>query len=160
MRGLFVGMFADRGILAEVRATIAVAGPLAAANLAQMAMGFTNTVMVGSLGSAALAAAGLGASLYFTIAVVCSGVLTAVAPLAAHAIGANDPARAGQVAGKGLVLAALLAVPVIAGLLTVPGLLVALGYDPALAAEISRFLGAIAWAVPGFPGFAVCRAFL
>ena len=57
-------MFADRGIVGEIRATAAVAGPLAAANLAQMAMGFTNTVMVGSLGSAALAAAGLGASLY------------------------------------------------------------------------------------------------
>src|SRR5438132_5255202 len=160
MRGLFVGMFADRGIAAEVRATIAVAGPLAAANLAQMAMGFTNTVMVGSLGSAALAAAELGASLYFTIAMVCSGVLTAVAPLAAHAIGANDPRRAGQVAGKGLVLAALLAVPVIATLMALPRLLAVLGYTPALAAEIGRFLGAIAWAVPGFLGFAVLRSFL
>src|SRR3984893_11331267 len=122
-------MLADRGIAAEVRATLAVAGPLAAANLAQMAMGFTNTVMVGSLGSAALAAAGLGASLYFTIAMVCSGVLTAVAPLAAHAIGANDPRRAGRVAGKGLVLAALLGVPVIATLITIPRLLAGLGYE-------------------------------
>ena len=153
-------MFSDRGIAAEVRATAAVAGPLAAANLAQMAMGFTNTVMVGSLGSAALAAAGLGASLYFTIAMVCSGVLTAVAPLAAHAIGASDNQRAGQVAGKGLVLAALLAVPVIATLLALPRLLAALGYDAVLAAEIGRFLGAIAWAVPGFLGFAVLRSFL
>ena len=153
-------MFADRGIAAEVRATVAVAGPLAAANLAQMAMGFTNTVMVGSLGSAALAAAGLGASLYFTIAMVCSGVLTAVAPLAAHAIGANDPRRAGQVAGKGLVLAALLAVPVVTTLMAVPRLLGALGYDAVLAGEIGRFLGAIAWAVPGFLGFAVLRSFL
>ena len=153
-------MSTDRGIAAEVRATVAVAGPLAAANLAQMAMGFTNTVMVGSLGSAALAAAGLGASLYFTIAMVCSGVLTAVAPLAAHAIGANDPRRAGQVAGKGLVLAALLAVPVITTLMAVPRLLGALGYDAVLAGEIGRFLGAIAWAVPGFLGFAVLRSFL
>jgi MATE family multidrug resistance protein len=152
VRGLAIG--------AEVRATVAVAGPLAAANLAQMAMGFTNTVMVGSLGSAALAAAGLGASLYFTIAMVCSGVLTAVAPLAAHAIGANDPRRAGQVAGKGLVLAALLAVPVIATLMILPRLLAGLGYDALLAAEIGRFLGAIAWAVPGFLGFAVLRSFL
>lgn len=78
--------------VSEMRATVAVAGPLAAANLAQTAMGFTNMVIVGSLGSTALAAAGLGASLYFTIAMVCSGVLTAVAPLAAHAIGAGDPA--------------------------------------------------------------------
>ncbi len=147
-------------LVAEVRATVAVAGPLAAANLAQMAMGFTNTVIVGSLGSAALAAAGLGASLYFTVALVCSGILTAVAPLAAHAIGAGENRRAGRVAGAGLVLAALLAVPVVAALLTANRLLVALGYEPALAAEIGRFLGAIAWAAPGFLGFAVLRSFL
>src|ERR1700751_1563588 len=103
-------------LVAEVRATVAVAGPLAAANLAQTAMGFTNTVMVGSLGSAALAAAGLGTSLYFTITMACSGVLTAVAPLAAHAIGARDNRRAGQIARHGLVLAALLATPVIVAL--------------------------------------------
>jgi multidrug resistance protein, MATE family len=143
-----------------VRATIAVAGPLAAANLAQTAMGFTNTVVVGSLGSAALAAAGLGASLYFTVVMVCSGILTAVAPLAAHAIGAGDDRRAGRVAGAGLVLAALLAAPVIAALLSARHLLVALGYEPALAAEIGRFLGAIAWAAPGLLGFAVLRSFL
>jgi MATE family multidrug resistance protein len=151
---------ARAAIAAEMRATVAVAGPLAAANLAQMAMGFTNTVVVGSLGSAALAAAGLGASLYFTVAMVCSGILTAVAPLAAHAIGAGDNRRAGQVAGAGLVLAVLLAVPVIAALLSAHHLLVALGYDPALAGEIGRFLGAIAWAAPGFLGFAVLRSFL
>jgi multidrug resistance protein, MATE family len=151
---------AGSAIVAEVRATVAVAGPLAAANLAQMAMGFTNTVIVGSLGSAALAAAGLGASLYFTVALVCSGILTAVAPLAAHAIGAGDNRRAGRVAGAGLVLAALLAVPVVAALLAANRLLVALGYEPALAAEIGRFLGAIAWAAPGFLGFAVLRSFL
>ena len=147
-------------IVSETRATVAIAAPLAAANLAQMAMGFTNTVMVGSLGSEALAAAGLGASLYFAIAMVCSGVLTAVAPLAAHAIGAGDSRRAGQVAGKGLILAAVLAVPVITMLMMLPRLLAVLGYAPTLAAEIGRFLGAIAWAVPGFLGFAVLRSFL
>jgi multidrug resistance protein, MATE family len=153
-------MFARQTIVSEMRATVAVAGPLAAANLAQMAMGFTNTVMVGSLGSAALAAAGLGTSLYFTIAVVCSGVLTAVAPLAAHAIGAGDSRRAGRVAREGIVLAALLAVPVVATLMVLPRLLAVLGYEPALAAEIGRFLGAIAWAAPSFLGFAVLRSFL
>ena len=160
MRGPFLRKPAGSAIVSEVRATVAVAGPLAAANLAQMAMGFTNTVMVGSLESAALAAAGLGASLYFTVALVCSGILTAVAPPAAHAIGAGDNHRAGRVTGAGLVLAALLAVPVVAVLLAANRLLVVLGYEPALAAEIGRFLGAIAWAAPGFLGFAVLRSFL
>ena len=48
----------------------------------------------------------------------------------------------------------------LAALLTANRLLVALGYEPALAAEIGRFLGAIAWAAPGFLGFAVLRSFL
>ena len=45
-------------IAAEIRATFAVAAPLAAANLAQMAMQVTNAVMVGHLGAVPLAAAG------------------------------------------------------------------------------------------------------
>ena len=91
---------------------------------------------------------------------MCSGILTAVAPLAAHAVGAGDDRRAGRVGGAGLVLAALLAVPVVAALLVAGRLLVAFGYNPALAAEIGDFLGAIAWAAPGFLGFAVLRGFL
>ena len=160
MRSRFSRISAGSDTVSEIRATVAVAGPLAAANLAQTAMGFTNTVMVGSLGGTALAAAGLGASLYFTIAMVCSGILSAVAPLAAHAIGAGDNSRAGRIAGAGLVLAASLALPVVATLLAVSHLLAALGYDPALAGEIGRYLEAIAWAAPGFLGFAVLRSFL
>lgn len=149
-----------RALASEARATIALAGPLAAANLAQMAMGFTNTVMVGGLGSAALAAAGLGASLNFTIVVACQSVLSAVAPLAAHAIGAGDHQAARRIAGKGFLLAVLLSVPLIAALIMAAPLLIALGYDPALADKIGRFLGAIVWGAPAFLGFAVLRSFL
>ena len=84
------GGAAESGIGAELRATLALAGPLAAANLAQMAMAVTNTVMVGRLGAMPLAAAGLGGMLYFTGGVMLQGVLSAVAPLTAHALGAGD----------------------------------------------------------------------
>jgi hypothetical protein len=47
---------AGSGIGAELRATLALAAPLAAANLAQMAMGVTDMVMVGRLGAMPLAA--------------------------------------------------------------------------------------------------------
>ena len=56
---------AASGISAELRATLALATPLAAANLAQMAMAVTNTVMVGRLGAMPLAAAGLGGMSFF-----------------------------------------------------------------------------------------------
>src|SRR6516162_7924112 len=132
------------GLRAELGATLALAAPLAAANLAQMAMAVTNTVMVGRLGAMPLAAAGLGGMLYFTGGVMLQGVLSAVAPLAAHALGAGDRRAAGRVAGAGLVLAVLLALP----------------YVAALAAEIGRYLRAIAWGGPAFLGFAVLRSLL
>jgi len=88
-------------IAGEIRATIGVAAPLAAANLAQMAMQVTNAVMVGHLGAVPLAAAGLGNALNSTLLMTSMGLLTAVAPLAAHAIGAGDSRTAGRVAGGG-----------------------------------------------------------
>jgi multidrug resistance protein, MATE family len=151
---------AGSGIGAELRATLALGAPLAAANLAQMAMAVTNTVMVGRLGAMPLAAAGLGGILYFTGGVMLQGILSAVAPLAAHAIGAGNRGAAGRVAGAGLVLAVLLAVPFVAALTSLDRLLQALGYDAALAAEIGRYLRAIAWGGPAFLGFAVLRSLL
>src|SRR5579864_4973432 len=147
-------------IAAEIRATLAVAAPLAGANLAQMAMSLTNTVIVGHLGAAPLAAAGLGAALNISLLLLCQGVLTAVAPLAAHAIGAEDHPTAGRVAGAGLIIAAVLAAPVIAILTVTPELLGALGYDPELAGEIERFMRAIRWGAPAFLGYSVLRFLL
>jgi MATE family multidrug resistance protein len=148
------------GVRLELRATLALAAPLAAANLAQMAMAVTNTVMVGRLGAMPLAAAGLGGMLYFTGGVMLQGVLSAVAPLAAHALGTGDRRAAGRVAGAGLLLAALLALPLVAALTSLDQLLRALGYDAALAAEIGHYLRAIAWGGPAFLGFAVLRSLL
>lgn len=144
----------------ELRATLALAAPLAAANLAQMAMGITNAVMVGRLGGAALGAAGLGGGMYFTLVMVCQGVLTAVAPLAAHAIGAGDRASAGRVAGAGLAMAAFLAMPVLLMLSVAPRLLAAIAYEPALTDSIAGYLAAIRWGAPAFLVSAVLRSLL
>ena len=149
---------AGSGIGAELRATLALAAPLAAANLAQMAMGVTNTVMVGRLGAMPLAAAGLGGMLFFTIGVMLQGVLFAVAPLAAHALGAGDRRAAGRIAGAGLALAVLLALPFVAALTSLDRLLEWLGYDAALATEIGRYLRALGWGGPAFLGFGVLRS--
>ena len=145
---------------AETRATLALAVPLATANLSQMAMSVTDTVMVGKLGAVPLAAVALGGGFYFTSVVICLGVLTAVAPLAAYSIGAGEPAAAGRIARSGLVLAALLSLPVAAAMLFAHRLLDTIGYDAALAGEVGRFLHAICWGAPGFLLFAVLRSLL
>jgi MATE family, multidrug efflux pump len=147
-------------LVTEARATIAVAAPLAAANLAQMAMQVTNTVMVGHLGAVPLAAAGLGTALYATLLMTSQGLLTAVAPLAAHAIGSGRQRDAGGVATGGLIVAAVLAAPIMAMLIMLPPLLADLGYSAALVTQIERFLWAICWGVPPALAAAVLRFLL
>lgn len=153
-------MHSTSAVGTELRATLAIATPLAAANLAQMAIGFTNTVMVGRLGAVPLAAAGLGASLYVTIGITLQGIVSALAPLAAHALGAGDRAGAARIAGQGLALALLFALPFVAIIMTFDALLLRFGYDAALAAEIRRFQHAIVWGAPAMLAFAALRSFL
>ena len=88
------------------------------------------------------------------------GILFAVAPLAAHALGARNRSAAGRIAGAGLVLAVLLALPFVAVVTSSDRLLRTLGYDAALATEIGHYLQAIAWGGPAFLGFAVLRSLL
>ncbi|HWX82390.1 MAG TPA: MATE family efflux transporter, partial [Xanthobacteraceae bacterium] len=107
-----------------------------------------------------LAAAGLGNALNATLLMTSQGLLTAVAPLAAHSIGAGDHPAAGRVAGGGLIVATAVAAPMMATLMVVPSLLSGLGYEPDLVAEIGRFLWAISWGIPGFLGAAVLRFLL
>lgn len=147
-------------LLSETRATLTLAVPLAAANLSQMAMSVTDTIMVGKLGAVPLAAAALAGGFYFTSVVTCLSVLTAVAPLAAYSIGAGDRAAAGRIARSGLLLAVLFSALVIAAMTVADRLLGLIGYDPVLARETGRFLHAICWGAPGFLLFAVLRSLL
>jgi MATE family multidrug resistance protein len=145
-------------IVSETRATLALAVPLAAANLAQMAMSLIDNVMIGTLGAVPLAAVALGGGFYFTFAAICQAILNAVAPLAAYAIGSGDRAAAGRIAGSGLMLALLMMPLVVAAILGAGRVLDLIGYDPALAREIDNFLRAVVWGVPAFLAFAVLRS--
>src|SRR5690348_12459569 len=93
----------------ELRATLAIALPLAGAQISQVLMGITSAAMMGRLGGAALAAGGLGASLFFMIAFTLQGVLNAVGPLAAHARGAGKEERVGAIVAHGLLIMLALA---------------------------------------------------
>jgi multidrug resistance protein, MATE family len=143
----------------ELRATLAIAAPLVAANIAQVSMGFTNTVLVGRLGGVPLAAAGLGASLYFTIGITLQGIVSALAPLAAHALGVGDREGAARIGGQGLALALIFTLPFFAIITTFDTLLLHFGYEEALAAEIRRYQHAIVWGAPAMLAFAALRSF-
>jgi MATE family multidrug resistance protein len=97
----------------EISDSVHLAGPLIMAQLAQMSMGFIDTVMVGRLGPDSLAAVALGSAGYFPFLVMSIGVLTAVSPMVAQARGAGRISPVGRTVRQGLWLAVLLAIPCI-----------------------------------------------
>ena len=129
----------------EVRATLVLALPLVLTQLTQMSMSFMDVVMVGRLGTDAMAAAVLGTTVYFTLVLMCMGVITAVQPSVAQAVGAGDDAGAGRAARQGLWLAVILGVPAMLLVGFAEPVLLATGQAPETAALAARYLAAERW---------------
>jgi MATE family multidrug resistance protein len=72
---------------AELRATLRLAGPLAVANMLQMAVFATDVIFIARLGQQALAASSLAVALIAVVMMGLNGVTGAVAPLIAAELG-------------------------------------------------------------------------
>lgn len=141
--------------------TARLAAPLAIAQLSQMAMSVTDTVLLGSLGAGALAAGGLGANLFFVVVTVLQGVLTSVSVSVAQARGADDLHRVPHIYWTGFALSLLLAVPAFALLSFAGPLLLALGEPPVLAHQVGEYAAVLRWGAPAsLIGVGLMRSFL
>lgn len=75
----------------EFRETLALAGPLAAANLLQMLTYAVDVIFIARLGDEPLAASALAVSLFGLVLWAMTSLIGAVAPLIAEALGAGGP---------------------------------------------------------------------
>ena len=96
---------------AELAATTRLAMPIVLAQVGLMSMGVVDTVMVGRVSAAALAAVALGNLYYYTVSIAAAGTLYVLDPLVSQAAGARDARRIALGVQRGLVLALLLALP-------------------------------------------------
>ena len=144
---------------AELNAILRLAGPLIAAQLAHVMMVFTDTVMMGLLGPAALAGGGLGAASYSFVSIFCVGVIAAVGNLVAIRHGSGDQRGVVQITQNGLWLGWGLALA--AGLLlwNLGPLLLLLGQTPDNVQGAGQFLSTLAFALPGYMTFMALRGF-
>lgn len=144
----------------EARALVRLAAPLALAQLAQVAMGATDTVLLGTLGQHALAAGGLGANLFFTLMIIVSGGLIPVSIIVSHARGAGQPDRIAEALRAGMALAALISIPPMVLLWNAEPILLAIGEPAELASSIASYLRVLLFAMPASMFLATQRAFL
>jgi len=96
---------------AELTATTRLAMPIVLAQVGLMSMGVVDTVMVGRVSAAALAAVALGNLFYYTVSTAAAGTLMVLDPIVSQAAGARDGRRIALGVQRGLVLAVLLALP-------------------------------------------------
>jgi MATE family multidrug resistance protein len=125
-----------------------LAAPLAAAQLAQMAMGITDTIMMGRVSSEALAAGGLGASVAFMLIITGQGLVASIQPIVAHARGAGDHSSFGRTLSAGLILSLLAAVPIVLVLAHIDRLLDALAEPHQISVLALQYESAFVWGVP------------
>ncbi|WP_028534827.1 MATE family efflux transporter [Paludibacterium yongneupense] len=133
----------------EGKQLICLALPMMIAQIAQVATGFVDTVMSGRVSTGDLAAVSLGSSIFLTVYVTLMGVVTALNPILAHHVGANDHKRVGETARQGLVFGALIGLfgmllmfalePLLASVLNLP---------PDVEAKIMLFISGSALAMP------------
>ena len=147
--------------ITEARALLSLAGPLAATQLAQMAVMTTDVILLGRFSKSALAAAAIGNTVYFFGWLMGGGPASAVSPMIAHHLGERPRARGGvrTALRMGLWAIAFTSAPMVVLLWFAGPLLLALGQDPALAADAGRFVAMLSFGLPFTLGTMVLRNF-
>lgn len=148
------------GWTAELRATFMLAWPLVVAQVAQNALFTTDVIMMGWLGPEYLAASTLATALFTPILLLGGGIVSAVAPLAAQAIGARQIKNVRRTVRQGLWVSILLTALLIPVVWQIRPILLAAGQPPKLAVMAEAYMHIAAFVLlPGLGLFAM-RSFL
>ncbi len=135
----------ERGFRGELRAMLRLAVPVVTVQVGMMFMGVVDTVMVGRVSASAIAAVALGNLYFFGAAVFGMGLLLALDPVIAQAVGARDEVAVARGIQRGLVLAGVLGLGAILLLLSAGPVLRLLDQPPEVVPTAATYarLGAI-----------------
>lgn len=158
----FAGVAATSGdhLSRELAETVRLATPMALTQLGQIAMMTTDLAFIGRLGGEAVAAAALAGTVYFVAFTVGMGLMSAVAPLAAQAFGADDPRMVRRSLRTGLWAALAISLPIMAFPLRGEHILLGLGQAPVPAHLAQNYLFGLAWGVAPALWFLAIRSFM
>lgn len=145
---------------AEVRRIAGLALPVAATQVGSMLLGFVDTVMLGRVGSEALAASAIANVWIYGTTQLALGTIFGLDPIVAQAHGAGRGAVAGRALQSGLVLAGLLSVPVALAWALCEPFLLATGQEASLARMAQQYTLVQIPSLPFFLAFHALRQYL
>jgi MATE family multidrug resistance protein len=136
--------------LAEARALLVLAAPLVLTQLAQMAIGTTDLILLGRYSQSALAAVAIGNTVYWFAWLLGSGPASAVSPMIAHILGERAGNRGGVRASlrMGLWAVAIVSVVVMPVMWSARPILLFLHQQPDLAKGAGQFVGLVSIGLP------------
>jgi MATE family multidrug resistance protein len=145
----------------ESRVLCVVTAPIAAGFLAEMAMNFSDTLIIGrAVGGVALGAVSLAAHMLFSVLVACMGVISIVGAFAAQSHGARDPAAVSRTIRQGFWVATILSIPGTAIGWYLAPILRWLGQDDEVVAIAGDYLKGMVWCFLPYMWFTVLRNFV
>lgn len=138
----------------HARAVLALGLPLAGSQVAQFAIGMTDTLVLGHYGVEALAAGTLGSTIFFVVLIAGSGFAFAVMPMVAEALGQGNERGARRVTRMGLWASVAYGLVLTVPLMMAEPVLRVLGQGEEVAALAGTYLRIVAWGlVPGLVAF-------
>ena len=148
----------DRARVAhEIGATVRLALPLIAAQLAAVGTNVVDAVLAGHYSAHVLGAVAVGASIWALAIVSGIGMMMAVPPSVSQLDGAGRRAEVGAVFRQALWLAAGMGVLLWFGVRHAGPLIDLIGVDPGLRRDVDAFLHAISWGAPALTCYFALR---
>jgi MATE family multidrug resistance protein len=141
----------------DLVALLRLAAPMVLIQVGAMLMGVVDTIMVGRVSPTALAAAALGTTYFFAITVFGMGVLMALDPIIAQALGARDELAVARGLQRGLVLSVVLMVPIALLMLSVEPVLALAGQPAEVIPDAAGYVYRIIPSIWPFYAFVVLR---
>ena len=145
---------------AEFRTLFALSAPVAAAQLGMMTMGVIDTMMVARVGLAELAAVAVASTWAWSSGSLAQGIIQGMDPLVSQAHGEGDGEAAGLALQRGLIVAALVSVPLALLWLSTGSILLAFGQQPEVAELAQAYMLARLPSAFGFNLFIAMRQYL
>lgn len=137
-----------------------MAAPVVVSQVGMMLMGFVDTIMVGHVSTLDLDAVAIGNTYAFAFLILGLGTLIGLDPLVSQAFGAGRPRDCGETYQRGLVVAGLLTLPMLAVFAIAEPMLRLFGQPPAIAERGALYVYALMPGILPFFVFVATRQFL
>jgi len=147
-------------IRAELVPMLKIAVPVVMAELGWMTMGVVDTVMVGPLGPQAISASGVGNSMHIAFVIFGMATMLGLDTLVSQAYGRKDIRDCHRWFFDGLMLAGLMALPIMALLVAVWFAIPVLHFHGEVKPLLESYFGVLMLSTPFLLAYAVCRRYL